>query len=106
MSGKISEAKIEQDVFEFFELKRKMHRHEEEIIKLDSECGIVQNRFYSSKEFAQAALAFLENNKKKYTELYEDAYEELLMMLKDYVGFSGDKKPLTEEQSGGLDKDL
>jgi len=106
MSGKISEAKIEQDVFEFFELKRKMHRHEQEIIKLDSECGIVQNRFYSAKEYAQAALAFLENNKKKYTELYKDAYEELVMMLRDYVGPSGDEKYATGEPLGELDKEL
>ena len=106
MSGKISEAKIEQDVFEFFELKRKMHRHEEEIIKLDSEVGIVQNRFYGSKEYAQASLTFLQTNKEKYTQLYQDAYEELIMILNDYIGSSGDKQQTAGDSLGELDEKL
>jgi hypothetical protein len=102
MTERTPEVEMEEGILRLLELRQKMNRHQEallksdqrtmdhdqkELFKLDHQYGMTRQRlFYGrSKEYAQDLLALLRKKKEEYARHYADAFDDLLVQVMDYV---------------------
>jgi hypothetical protein len=102
MTERTPEVEMEEGILRLLELRQKMNRHQEallksdqrtmdhdqkELFKLDHQYGMTRQRlFYGrSKEYAQDLLALLRKKKEEYARHYADAFDDLLVQVLDYV---------------------